>query len=47
MGYVGNAAGSPEPATGCISYLDHAATTPMLPEALDVMTEELSRSRVS
>src|ERR1700683_2724223 len=25
-------------------YLDHAATTPMLPEALDAMTEELAQS---
>jgi cysteine desulfurase len=26
-----------------VSYLDHAATTPMLPEAIAVMTEELAR----
>jgi cysteine desulfurase len=26
-----------------LAYLDHAATTPMLPEALEVMTEELAR----
>src|SRR6266487_3521016 len=26
-----------------VVYLDHAATTPMLPEAIDAMTEELGR----
>src|SRR5919201_7124738 len=26
-----------------VTYLDHAATTPMLPEAIDAMTAELSR----
>jgi cysteine desulfurase len=30
-------------APGSLVYLDHAATTPMLPEALAVMTEELGR----
>jgi cysteine desulfurase len=29
--------------TELLAYLDHAATTPMLPEALEVMTEELAR----
>jgi cysteine desulfurase len=29
---------------GSLVYLDHAATTPMLPEALTAMTEELSRT---
>src|SRR5579859_5447067 len=43
MGYVENAAGTAGSAAGCVTYLDHAATTPMLPEALDVMTEELAR----
>jgi cysteine desulfurase len=43
MGYVKSAAGSPEQAGSCVAYLDHAATTPILPEALDVMTEELAR----
>jgi cysteine desulfurase len=27
-----------------MAYLDHAATTPMLPEALDAMTDELART---
>ncbi|MFZ0139740.1 MAG: aminotransferase class V-fold PLP-dependent enzyme, partial [Aeromicrobium sp.] len=26
------------------TYLDHAATTPMVPEAIAVMTEELART---
>src|ERR1700751_1583148 len=29
--------------TSHVVYLDHAATTPMLPEAIDAMTEELAR----
>src|SRR5579875_292457 len=29
--------------SGDIIYLDHAATTPVLPEAIAVMTEELTR----
>jgi cysteine desulfurase len=29
--------------TSPVVYLDHAATTPMLPEAIDAMTEELAR----
>src|SRR5215831_5441013 len=31
------------PAPASPVYLDHAATTPMLPEALDAMTEELAQ----
>jgi len=31
------------PAPGRQVYLDHAATTPMLPEALEAMTEELAQ----
>ena len=27
------------------TYLDHAATTPMVPEAVEAMTRELSRAR--
>ena len=43
MGYIDNAAGAPGPAAGHrVVYLDHAATTPMLPEALEAMTEELA-----
>src|ERR1700730_13654039 len=42
MGYL-DAAGrqAPEPASPV--YLDHAATTPMLPESLAAMTEELAQ----
>jgi cysteine desulfurase len=43
MGYIDGAARAPEPAPGCCAYLDHAATTPLLPEVLDVMAEELAR----
>src|ERR1700736_1797648 len=43
MGYLDDAAIPPEPASGCLVYLDHAATTPLLPEALDTMAEELGR----
>jgi cysteine desulfurase len=42
MGYL-DTAGSAEPSSGRIAYLDHAATTPLLPEALDVMAAELAR----
>jgi len=38
-GGVGEAAASPLP----LVYLDHAATAPMLPEAIAAMTEELAR----
>ncbi|HEY3735649.1 MAG TPA: cysteine desulfurase family protein [Streptosporangiaceae bacterium] len=43
MGYAENGAEPLEPAAERAVYLDHAATTPMLPEALDVMIEELAR----
>ncbi len=43
MGYIDYAAASPRPAEDCVVYLDHAATTPMLPEALAAMTEELGQ----
>jgi cysteine desulfurase len=36
-------AGCHRPAPASPVYLDHAATTPMLPEALDAMTEELAQ----
>jgi cysteine desulfurase len=36
-------AGRHRPAPASPVYLDHAATTPMLPEALDAMTEELAQ----
>ena len=43
MEYLDGVARSPEPATGRLVYLDHAATTPLLPEVLDAMAEELAR----
>jgi cysteine sulfinate desulfinase/cysteine desulfurase-like protein len=43
MGYLDYAAERPRLAEDCVVYLDHAATTPMLPEALDAMTDELGR----
>src|SRR5580693_2582178 len=43
MGYIDYAAARPRPAEDCVVYLDHAATTPMLPEALAAMTDELGR----
>jgi cysteine desulfurase len=43
MGYLDDVAIPPEPASGGLAYLDHAATTPLLPEALDTMAEELAR----
>ncbi len=43
MGYVDSAGRRPRPAPGCVAYLDHAATTPLLPEALAAMTEELGQ----
>src|SRR5260370_34309855 len=43
MGYGESLAGGGSgPAPGVIAYLDHAATTPMLPEALESMTAELA-----
>jgi cysteine desulfurase len=43
MGYSSPAEGSPQHAPGCAVYLDHAATTPMMPEAIAAMTEELGQ----
>src|SRR5499433_2652973 len=43
MGYSGNAGESPEQRQDCLVYLDHAATTPMLGEAIAAMTEELAQ----
>jgi cysteine desulfurase len=44
MGYLDGAAeGAAAPAEPAIVYLDHAATTPLLPESLTAMTEELVR----
>ena len=42
MSYSGSAGGSPDQAQGHLVYLDHAATTPMLPDAIAVMTRELA-----
>ena len=43
MGYMDSAGGRPGQAPDRVVYLDHAATTPMLPEALSAMTEELGQ----
>ena len=43
MGYIDYAAARPRPAEDCVVYLDHAATTPMLPEAQAAITEELGQ----
>ena len=43
MGYMDNAGGRPGQAADRVVYLDHAATTPLLPEALSAMTEELGQ----
>ncbi len=43
MGYTGPAEGDPQHAPGCAVYLDHAATTPMMPEAIAAMAEELAQ----
>jgi cysteine desulfurase len=44
MGYVDNLPDRDgRAAPGVIAYLDHAATTPMVPEALETMTAELTR----
>ncbi len=43
MEYLDGVARSPGPASGRLVYLDHAATTPLLPEVLDAMAEELAR----
>jgi cysteine desulfurase len=42
MGYLDGGTGSLAPASGCLAYLDHAATTPLLPEVLDTMAAELA-----
>jgi cysteine desulfurase len=42
VGYL-DAGGRRAPTSASPVYLDHAATTPMLPEALDAMTEELAQ----
>jgi cysteine desulfurase len=43
MGYMDSPGGRPGQAAGHVVYLDHAATTPLLPEALSAMTEELGQ----
>jgi cysteine desulfurase len=43
VGYLDADGGRRAPASASPVYLDHAATTPMLPEALDAMTEELAQ----
>jgi cysteine desulfurase len=43
MGYRRAAAPDAEPSSGRIAYLDHAATTPLRPQALETMTAELAR----
>ena len=43
MGYIDSAGGRPGQAPDRVVYLDHAATTPLLPEALSAMTEELGQ----
>ncbi len=43
MRYMDNAGGRPGQAPDRVVYLDHAATTPLLPEALGAMTEELGQ----
>ena len=42
MGYSGSAGESPGHQQDCLVYLDHAATTPMLGEAIAAMTAELA-----
>src|ERR1035437_2479452 len=50
MGNLATASDRPAPArsarsdSGALVYLDHAATTPMLPEALQAMTQELAHT---
>ncbi len=43
MGYLDAGGSRRAPAPASPVYLDHAATTPMLPEALEAMTEELGQ----
>ena len=42
MGYSESAGESPGRQQDCLVYLDHAATTPMLGEAIAAMTAELA-----
>ena len=42
MGYSRSAGESPGQQQDCLVYLDHAATTPMLGEAIAAMTAELA-----
>lgn len=50
MGNLEAGSGRPDPArpprpdSGALVYLDHAATTPMLPEALAAMAQELAQT---
>jgi len=44
MGNLDAGRGGPAPEPASPVYLDHAATTPMLPEAIDAMTEELGQA---
>jgi cysteine desulfurase len=43
MRYIDSAGGRPRSAQDCVVYLDHAATTSMLPAAIAAMTEELAQ----
>src|ERR1022692_4230707 len=43
MRYIDSAGGRLRSAQDCVVYLDHAATTPMLPAAIAALTEELAR----
>jgi cysteine desulfurase len=43
MGYFDGAAEGAAASAEAVAYLDHAATSPLLPEALGAMTEELAR----
>src|SRR5216683_2343647 len=43
MRYIESVGGRPRSAPDCVVYLDHAATTPMLPAAIAAMTEELAQ----
>ncbi len=43
MGYSGSEGESPGQRQDCLVYLDHAATTPMIGEAIAAMTAELAR----
>jgi len=43
MGYMDSTGGRPGQGPDRVVYLDHAATTPLLPEAISAMTEELGQ----